>query len=83
MLCLVNINFMTKLLVTESVQKSLERTFGKDGHTNIPVTPSEAFKERMGVCYIIDRHSIISSILSVMFEIILKICWHLLHLFQI
>ena len=67
---------MIKLLVTESVQKSLERTFGKDGHAHIPITPSEAFEQRMGVRYNIDHHSIIS-ILSVKFEIKLScnICW--------
>lgn len=35
-------------LVTESVQQSLERIFGRGGG-NIPITPSDAFEQRMGV----------------------------------
>ena len=35
-------------MLTESVQQSLEKMFGKAGG-RIPVTPSEAFEKRMGV----------------------------------
>ena len=34
--------------ITESVQSSLERIFGRGGG-RIPVTPSESFEKRMGV----------------------------------
>ncbi len=34
--------------ITESVQQSLERKFGKNGG-KIPITPSEAFESRIAV----------------------------------
>lgn len=39
------------LFTTESVQQSLERMFGKAGGS-IPITPSAAFEEKMGVSYL-------------------------------
>jgi len=35
-------------MCTESVQKSLEKKFGKAGGS-IPITPSDSFEKRMGV----------------------------------
>lgn len=37
-----------KLTFTESVQKSLERKFGKQGGT-IPIQPSDEFEKRISV----------------------------------